>query len=74
MNKLPLGPHTPAPDEIVQAEARPGFVGYDAHGRFVHYCHCGRWGDFGFGYFPRQGKLGTWFCKEHRPTDPRAPR
>lgn len=48
------------------------FVGYDKDGHFVHYCRCGRWGSFGYGYFPRQDKLGLWYCREHRPkeTDP----
>ena len=51
----------------IETEAVPGFVGYDERGRFVHFCHCGRWGDFGFGYFPRRGQLGRWFCRSHRP-------
>jgi hypothetical protein len=46
----------------------PGFVGYDDDGNFVHYCHCGKWGAFGVGYFPRKGELGKWYCLEHRPT------
>ena len=32
-----------------------------------HLCHCGKWGAFGHGYFPRQGLMGTWFCGEHNP-------
>jgi hypothetical protein len=46
---------------------RAGFVGHDSEGRFVHYCHCGKFGPFGVGYFPSKGQLGTWYCKEHRP-------
>jgi hypothetical protein len=42
-----------------------GFVGYDADGRFVHYCHCGAWGAFGVGVALHKGKLGTWRCREH---------
>jgi hypothetical protein len=45
-----------------------GFVGFDADGHFVHYCHCGKFGPFGFGHFPRKGELGTWYCKEHKPS------
>jgi hypothetical protein len=44
-----------------------GFVGQDAEGRFVHYCHCGKFGPFGFGYFPKKGETGEWFCREHKP-------
>jgi hypothetical protein len=40
---------------------------YDEHGRFIHYCHCRKWGAYGVGYFPRKGKLGRWYCYEHRP-------
>jgi hypothetical protein len=43
------------------------FVDYDADGRFVHYCHCGKWGSFGYGVSLRNGKLGRWYCSEHRP-------
>jgi hypothetical protein len=45
----------------------PGFVGYDAEGRFVHYCACGEWGSFGYNVSLRTGRLGTWYCREHRP-------
>jgi hypothetical protein len=44
-----------------------GFVGYDKDGLFVHYCHCSKWGDFGFNVSLRQDKLGVWFCREHKP-------
>ena len=27
---------------------------------------CGGKGDFGFGVFPREGRAGTWFCREHK--------
>jgi DNA N-6-adenine-methyltransferase (Dam) len=40
------------------AEQRRGFVGYDKDGRFVHYCHCGEWGAFGYGVFLSRGQLG----------------
>jgi hypothetical protein len=45
----------------------PAFVGYDHEGHFVHYCWCGRFGPFGFGYFPNKGEMGRWFCREHKP-------
>jgi hypothetical protein len=53
--------------EAEQAGHPNGFVGYDKDGHFVHYCHCGKFGPFGFGCFPREGKLGTWYCMEHKP-------
>jgi hypothetical protein len=33
---------------------------------FMHYCHCGRWGAFGYGVDLLNGKLGRWYCTEHR--------
>jgi hypothetical protein len=45
-----------------------GFVGHDSSGHFVHYCHCGKWAPFGYG--ARKGKLGTWFCGDHRQEGP----
>jgi hypothetical protein len=46
----------------------PGYVGYDREGKFVHYCPvCGVFGAHGVGYFPREGKLGQWFCRDHKP-------
>lgn len=47
-----------------------GLVGYDADGHFVHYCHCGRFGAFGYGVDLHAGKLGVWFCGEHNPSGP----
>lgn len=44
-----------------------GFVGYDVEGHFLHYCHCGKEGGFGFGSFPNKGELGTYYCAEHKP-------
>jgi hypothetical protein len=48
-------------------DSKAGFVGHGKDGHFVHYCGCGRWGIFGYNYFPRQGKLGIWYCREHWP-------
>jgi len=36
-------------------------------GPFEHYCRCGAWGAFGYGVHLRSGKLGAWYCREHRP-------
>jgi len=44
-----------------------GYIGLDAGGRFVHYCRCGQFAPYGFGYFPKEGELGKWFCREHKP-------
>lgn len=33
---------------------------------FLHPCHCGRWGAFGFGVSFRNGQTGTWFCARHK--------
>jgi DNA N-6-adenine-methyltransferase (Dam) len=54
------------------AEQRRGLVGFDAQGRFLHYCDvCGEWGAFGYGAFPSKGRLGKWFCGAHRPSKQR---
>jgi hypothetical protein len=47
-------------------ETATSFVGTDARGHFVHYCHCGAWGSFGVGVSLREGRLGQWYCAEHR--------
>jgi hypothetical protein len=44
-----------------------GFVGYNKDGHFVHYCACGKWGDFGYDVHLLKGQLGKWYCREHRP-------
>jgi hypothetical protein len=56
--------------EAERAGRPNGFVGYDQGGRFVYYCHCGRYGPFGFAVALTEGKLGTWYCFEHRPPEP----
>lgn len=53
--------------ELIDLRYRAGFVGYDKDGHFVHYCHCGEWGAFGFGVSQLRGKLGTWYCAAHKP-------
>jgi hypothetical protein len=42
-------------------------IGFDEHGRFLHYCHCGAWGSRGVGFSFLKGMLGTWYCAEHAP-------
>jgi hypothetical protein len=35
---------------------------------FLHYCEiCGEWGAFGYSVNLRAGRLGQWYCFEHRP-------
>ena len=35
---------------------------------WLHFCvECGRWGGFGCGVDLRSGRLGQWYCAEHRP-------
>jgi hypothetical protein len=53
--------------EAERAGHASGFVGYDKAGRFIHYCHCGKWGSFGVGVALNKDQLGTWFCPEHKP-------
>jgi hypothetical protein len=52
---------------MAEASPKPGYVGFDDKGRFVHYCHCGAEASFGYGVDLRYGKLGQWYCAEHRP-------
>jgi hypothetical protein len=42
---------------------------YDDAGRFIHHCHCRRWGVFGFGVSLKEGRLRRWCCREHLPPD-----
>ena len=48
--------------------SKPGFVGFDEQGRFLHYCFCGAWGAFGFGTNRNADppQLGRWYCGEHK--------
>jgi hypothetical protein len=35
---------------------------------FLHFCvHCGRFAAFGYGVHLSAGRLGRWYCGEHRP-------
>jgi hypothetical protein len=52
--------------------ARRGRV-EEREGVFLHFCaQCGAWGAFGYGVSLRSGRLGRWYCAEHRPRQPRA--
>jgi hypothetical protein len=56
--------------EIVRARQRGGTPNIDpdqTSQHFLHYCHCGKWGAWGYGVDYRNGKDGTWFCMEHKP-------
>jgi hypothetical protein len=47
--------------------ARRGLVVED-NGRLLHFCvECGRFGRFGVGVSVRRGRMGKWYCNEHRP-------
>ena len=51
--------------------ARRGLVEDRSDSQFLHYCAvCGRWGGFGCGVNLRAGRLGRWYCREHRPRGP----
>jgi hypothetical protein len=34
---------------------------------FLHYCHCGKWGAFGYNVRLLKGQEGSWYCREHKP-------
>lgn len=47
--------------------ARRGRI-QELDGAFLHFCvECGRFGAFGYGVQLRKGRLGRWYCGEHRP-------
>ena len=47
--------------------ARRGRV-QELNGAFLHFCcRCGRFAAFGYGVRLRAGRLGRWYCGEHRP-------
>ena len=58
----------PQPGIEVDAGTEHVVVGYNADGHLIHLCHCGQPGPFGYGVNLRADKLGTWYCREHRPT------
>ena len=53
--------------------ARRGRVG-ERDGVFVHFCAvCGAWGAYGYGVNLVGGRMGRWFCADHRPQRRKAP-
>jgi hypothetical protein len=41
---------------------------FDADDNFIHRCcKCGEGAPFGFGLSLRRGRLGTWYCANHKP-------
>jgi hypothetical protein len=47
--------------------ARRGLV-QELDRTFLHFCvHCGRFAAFGHGVHLSAGRLGRWYCGEHRP-------
>jgi hypothetical protein len=41
---------------------------FDADNNFIHHCcKCGGEAPFGFGVSLRRGRLGIWYCANHRP-------
>jgi hypothetical protein len=47
--------------------ARRGRV-QELDGLFLHFCvECGAYGAFGYDVSLRAGRLGRWYCAEHRP-------
>jgi hypothetical protein len=57
------------PPVSVPCAARRGrIVGQPGDGAFSHFCvECGAWGAYGFDVSLRAGKLGRWYCRDHRP-------
>jgi hypothetical protein len=56
------------PGQEEPCAARKGLV-VEIDGPLTHFCvECGRFARFGFGVRLRLGKVGQWYCKEHRPT------
>jgi hypothetical protein len=60
---------TDEPPVGVPCAARRGrIVGQPGDGAFSHFCvECGAWGSYGFDVSLRAGKLGRWYCRDHRP-------
>ena len=69
---------TPPTARLAQiADGEPGFERpcatrrgrlLELDGAFLHFCvRCGRFAAFGYGVHLRTGKLGRWYCGQHRP-------
>src|SRR5262249_14377446 len=51
----------------MRCAARGGRV-QEVEGAFLRFCvECGAFGAFGYGVSIRAGRLGRWYCAEHRP-------
>jgi hypothetical protein len=74
------GPFAPVPRFDRKARVAEGEPGLDMpcaarrgrtqemEGAFLHFCvECGAFGAFGYGVSLRAGRLGRWYCAEHRP-------
>jgi hypothetical protein len=74
-----VNPVAPSPFEriIPPVEGEPGLELQCAARRgrvqelgevFLHFCgECGAYGAFGYGVSLRAGRMGLWYCGEHRP-------
>ena len=68
MRSAPLG--CLVSDNVGHLESKNGHPLKDDSGPFMHACHCGNWGYFGFEVMLMKGRTGnSWFCAEHRPAD-----
>ena len=67
----PPTPPPPNPDDWLQPNLdRRGLIKQDG-GVLLHFCpECGRWGSVGVGVELKRGRLGRWYCAEHRPLLP----
>jgi hypothetical protein len=47
---------------------------FDAAGNFIHRCcRCGEQAYFGYGVSLRRGRLGAWYCANHKPQQQTTP-
>jgi len=54
----------------VLCASRRGRVEARPDGLLLHFCaECGAWGAFGYGVRLGAGRVGRWYCAEHRPRD-----
>lgn len=52
----------------IPCASRRGRVEERPDGLLLHFCaECGAWGAFGYGVHLGAGRLGRWYCAEHRP-------
>jgi len=74
---LPLVPRFDRKARVAEGEpglempcaARRGRI-QEVEGAFLHFCvECGAFGAFGYGVSLGAGRLGRWYCAEHRPPE-----